>query len=69
MEVPGYKDVFVKAEKFGDIYNLVQIENPETKENNNPSSENNNVQPSEGKILSQTLNLKKLFLQNLEIER
>ena len=39
MEVPGYKDVFVKAEKFGDIYNLVQIENPETKENNKPNSQ------------------------------
>ena len=39
VEVPGYKDVFVKAEKFGDIYNLVQIENPETKENNKPNSQ------------------------------
>ena len=39
VEVPGYKDVFVKAEKFGDIYNLVQIENPETKENNKPNTQ------------------------------
>ena len=34
--VPGYKDVFVKAEKYGDIYNLVQIENPEKKEGSEP---------------------------------
>ena len=39
VEVPGYKDVFVKAEKYGDIYNLVQIENPETKENNKPNTQ------------------------------
>ena len=39
VEVPGYKDVFVKAEKFGDIYNLVQIENPETKENDKPDNQ------------------------------
>lgn len=37
--VPGYKDVFVKAEKYGDIYNLVQIENPEIKENNKPNTQ------------------------------
>ena len=37
--VPGYKDVFVKAEKFGASYNLVQIENPETKENNKPNTQ------------------------------
>ena len=37
--VPGYKDVFVKAEKSGRSYNLVQIENPETKENNKPNSQ------------------------------
>ena len=37
--VPGYKDVFVKVEKFGASYNLVQIENPETKENNKPNTQ------------------------------
>lgn len=37
--VPGYKDVFVKAEKYGDSYNLVQIENPEKKENNKPNTQ------------------------------
>lgn len=37
--VPGYKYVFVKAEKFGASYNLVQIENPETKENNKPNTQ------------------------------
>lgn len=64
--VPGYKDVFVKAEKFGDIYNLVQIENPETKENNNPSSENNNVQPSEGKNPKPNTQLKKIIFAESE---
>ena len=59
--VPGYKDVFVKAEKYGAIYNLVQIENPETKENNKPSSENNNVQPSEGKNPKPNTQLKKII--------
>lgn len=59
--VPGYKDVFVKAEKFGRSYNLVQIENPETKENNKPSSENNNVQPSEGKNPKPNTQLKKII--------
>ncbi|MBL7575336.1 S-layer homology domain-containing protein [Peptoniphilus asaccharolyticus] len=59
--VPGYKDVFVKAEKFGASYNLVQIENPETKENNKPSSENNNVQPSEGKNPKPNTQLKKII--------
>ena len=39
VEVPGYKDVFVKAEKYGDSYNLVQIENPEKKENNKPNTQ------------------------------
>lgn len=37
--VPGYKDVFVKAEKYGASYNLVQIENPEKKENNKPNTQ------------------------------
>ncbi len=64
--VPGYKDVFVKAEKFGRSYNLVQIENPETKENNNPSSENNNVQPSEGKNPKPNTQLKKIIFAESE---
>ena len=64
--VPGYKDVFVKAEKFGRSYNLVQIENPETKENNNPSSENNNVQPSEGKNPNPNTQLKKIIFAESE---
>lgn len=64
--VPGYKDVFVKAEKFGTSYNLVQIENPETKENNNPSSENNNVQPSEGKNPKPNTQLKKIIFAESE---
>lgn len=64
--VPGYKDVFVKAEKFERSYNLVQIENPETKENNNPSSENNNVQPSEGKNPKPNTQLKKIIFAESE---
>lgn len=57
--VPGYKDVFVKAEKFGTSYNLVQIENPETKENNN-------VQPSEGKNPKPNTQLKKIIFAESE---
>lgn len=57
--VPGYKDVFVKAEKFGRSYNLVQIENPETKENNN-------VQPSEEKNPKPNSQLKKIIFAESE---
>ncbi len=39
VEVPGYKDVFVRAEKYSYSYNLVQIENPEKKENNKPNTQ------------------------------
>ena len=66
VEVPGYKDVFVRAEKYSYSYNLVQIENPETKENNNPSSENNNVQPSEGKNPNPNTQLKKIIFAESE---
>lgn len=62
VEVPGYKDVFVKAEKYGTSYNLVQIENPEKKENNKPNTQLKKIIFAESG--NRLIRLKKDYLDN-----
>lgn len=60
--VPGYKDVFVKAEKYKNSYNLVQIENPEKKENNKPNTQLKKIIFAESG--NRLIKLKKDYLDN-----